>query len=259
MNMRAADQAATALALIRLLLDLCLGERWRRWRLVSCVAPAQGLLVVQADLRIAGLGLGPCAVGLHEQRPVGSGVRKAFAELGRLAVDLADSLAEAERLGLKLDRRLVHQRLPVDGVAREADTFLQVTRERRMLDHDVSVVSGTRVHTRARRTGRACGWRAAARIDGAEYQGQCRAGRHEVLAHAVSSRRSAFPERAAESRPPGASVPLRADGSPFRAFRSPGSRIAAPIRLPEVLFTSVACLGRRLLAHSCATAPASHR
>src|SRR6266568_9192694 len=43
-----------------------------------------------------------------------------------------------------------------------------------------------------------------------------------------------FPSRAAESRPPGASVPLRADGMPFRAFRSPGSRIAAPVRLPEI-------------------------
>jgi hypothetical protein len=28
-------------------------------------------------------------------------------------------------------------------------------------------------------------------------------------------------------------VPLRADGLPLRAFRSPGSRIAAPICLPE--------------------------
>ena len=30
-------------------------------------------------------------------------------------------------------------------------------------------------------------------------------------------------------------MPLRADGSPLRAFRSPGLRIAAPARLPEVL------------------------
>lgn len=28
-------------------------------------------------------------------------------------------------------------------------------------------------------------------------------------------------------------MPLRADGSPLRAFRSPGLRIAAPARLPE--------------------------
>jgi hypothetical protein len=28
-------------------------------------------------------------------------------------------------------------------------------------------------------------------------------------------------------------VPLRADGLPLRAFRSPGSRLAAPICLPE--------------------------
>jgi hypothetical protein len=53
-------------------------------------------------------------------------------------------------------------------------------------------------------------------------------------------------------------VPLRADGSPRWAFRSPGLRIAAPARLPEV-FTPVAFVGRRLPAHSCATAPVSHR
>ena len=53
-------------------------------------------------------------------------------------------------------------------------------------------------------------------------------------------------------------MPLRADGSPLRAFRSPGLRIAAPARLPEA-FTSVAFVGRRLPAHSCATAPVSHR
>ena len=29
-------------------------------------------------------------------------------------------------------------------------------------------------------------------------------------------------------------MPLRADGMPFRAFRSPGSRIAASVHLPEV-------------------------
>jgi hypothetical protein len=53
-------------------------------------------------------------------------------------------------------------------------------------------------------------------------------------------------------------VPLRADGLPLRAFRSPGLRLAAPICLPEVV-TSVAFVGRRLPAHSCATAPVSHR
>ena len=53
-------------------------------------------------------------------------------------------------------------------------------------------------------------------------------------------------------------MPLRADGSPLWAFRSPGLRIAAPARLPEA-FTSVAFVGRRLPAHSCATAPVSHR
>jgi hypothetical protein len=54
-------------------------------------------------------------------------------------------------------------------------------------------------------------------------------------------------------------VPLRADGLPLRAFRSPGSRLAAPIYLPEACSASVAFVGRRLPAHSCATAPVSHR
>src|SRR5207253_5385593 len=47
-----------------------------------------------------------------------------------------------------------------------------------------------------------------------------------------------FSERAAESRPPGASVPLRADGFAVWALRSPGSRITAPVRLPEVVYLS---------------------
>jgi hypothetical protein len=53
-------------------------------------------------------------------------------------------------------------------------------------------------------------------------------------------------------------VPLRADGLPLRAFRSPGLRLAAPICLPEAC-TSVAFVEWRLPAHSCATAPVSHR
>lgn len=53
-------------------------------------------------------------------------------------------------------------------------------------------------------------------------------------------------------------MPLRADGVQLRAFRSPGSRIAAPICLPETPGLS-GLVGRRLLAHSCATAPDSHR
>jgi hypothetical protein len=36
-------------------------------------------------------------------------------------------------------------------------------------------------------------------------------------------------------------VPLRADGSPSWAFRSPGLRIAAPARLPEVQNLSGVC------------------
>ena len=55
-------------------------------------------------------------------------------------------------------------------------------------------------------------------------------------------------------------MPFRADGFALRAFRSPGSRIAAyvsPSRGPGR--TSVAFSGRRLPAHSCATAPALNR
>jgi hypothetical protein len=36
-------------------------------------------------------------------------------------------------------------------------------------------------------------------------------------------------------------VPLRADGSPVWAFRSPGLRIAAPARLPEAFHLSGVC------------------
>jgi hypothetical protein len=36
-------------------------------------------------------------------------------------------------------------------------------------------------------------------------------------------------------------VPLRADGLPLRAFRSPGLRIAAPICLPEACGLSGVC------------------
>jgi hypothetical protein len=36
-------------------------------------------------------------------------------------------------------------------------------------------------------------------------------------------------------------VPLRADGLPLRAFRSPGSRLAASICLPEVVDLSGVC------------------
>jgi hypothetical protein len=53
-------------------------------------------------------------------------------------------------------------------------------------------------------------------------------------------------------------VPLRADGLPVWAFRSPGLRIAAPVRLPEVIDLS-GVVERWLPAHSCATAPALNR
>src|SRR5438094_9346134 len=214
---------------------------------------------MERDRAVAGLGHGPGAARLHEQRPVRAAVGEALAVLAGLVVDLADGLAEAERLRLVLDARLVHQRLSVDGVAAEADTLLQRARRGAVLDDDVSVVGGGCVDA-AVRGGRARRGRTSARGDGADEQGQCRAGRYPVLAHSVSSRRSAFPAHAAESRPPGASVPLRADGwcrcgrSGLLARGSPPS-----IRLPEVLATSVARWGRRLLAHSCATAPVSHR
>jgi hypothetical protein len=53
-------------------------------------------------------------------------------------------------------------------------------------------------------------------------------------------------------------VPLRADGFASRAFRSPGSRIAASARLPEPDGLS-GVVWRRLPAYSCATAPDLHR
>src|SRR6266567_1695193 len=43
-----------------------------------------------------------------------------------------------------------------------------------------------------------------------------------------------FPNAPHKADRQGASVPLRADGSPMWAFRSPGLRIAAPVRLPGV-------------------------
>src|SRR5712692_6087948 len=58
---------------------------------------------------------------------------------------------------------------------------------------------------------------------------------HGMCLRTVNLHAVIVPVRAAQSRPPGASVPLRADGSPVRAFRSPGLRIAAPVRLPRVL------------------------
>src|SRR6476659_6414981 len=85
------------------------GQRgWCRRR-VCClyVVPAKCVLVVKAGLVICAGSEGPCAVGLDEQRPVGLVLREAGAELRRLVVDLARSLAEAERLTLELDAGLV--------------------------------------------------------------------------------------------------------------------------------------------------------
>ena len=56
-----------------------------------------------------------------------------------------------------------------------------------------------------------------------------------------SSRRSTIPNAPQKADRQEASVPLRADGSPVWAFRSPGLRIAAPAHLPEA-FTSVVLL-----------------
>ena len=53
-------------------------------------------------------------------------------------------------------------------------------------------------------------------------------------------------------------MPLRADGLPGRAFRSPGLRIVAPTQ-PSRVLTQWRLSRWRLLAHSCATAPASDR
>src|SRR5258706_12549199 len=72
-----------------------------------------------------------------------------------------------------------------------------------------------------------------------------------------TSRRSPT-ERATESRPPGASVPLRADG----CLRFGHSGLLARESSPSPAFPGshpVALFRLRLLAHSCATAPASHR
>src|SRR5216684_4317151 len=57
----------------------------------------------------------------------------------------------------------------------------------------------------------------------------------------VSSRRSTTPNAPLKADRQEASVPLRADGSPVWAFRSPGLRIAAPARLPEAFHLSGVC------------------
>src|SRR5258708_36951056 len=72
-------------------------------------------------------------------------------------------------------------------------------------------------------------------------ESQCRAGPNEAIAHVVSSRRSTTPNAPLKADRQEASVPLRADGSPVWAFRSPGLRIAAPARLPEAFHLSGVC------------------
>ena len=57
----------------------------------------------------------------------------------------------------------------------------------------------------------------------------------------VSSRRSTTPNAPLKADRQEASVPLRADGSPVWAFRSPGLRIAAPACLPEAFHLSGVC------------------
>src|ERR1700694_2547126 len=103
---------------VRSKVSLLLRQRRRRRRRVGGldVVPAQGLLVSQLDVAVAGLGGRPCSPGFDKEIPVRLVRRQALTELRRLMVDLACALAEAEGLRLELDARLVHQGLSVDRV-----------------------------------------------------------------------------------------------------------------------------------------------
>src|SRR5260370_22517660 len=94
-----------------------------------------------------------------------------------------------------------------------------------MFDNDVRVVRGSGVDAGIART-RGCSRRRTA--TSGDDKSQCRAGPNEAIAHVVSSRRSTTPNAPLKADRQEASVPLRADGSPVWAFRSPGLRIAAP-------------------------------
>src|SRR6266446_8376437 len=94
-----------------------------------------------------------------------------------------------------------------------------------MFDNDVRVVGRARVDAGIARTRGSSRRRTATSGDD---ESQCRAGPNEAIAHVVSSRRSTTPNAPLKDDRQEASVPLRADGSPVWAFRSPGLRIAAP-------------------------------
>src|SRR5690242_14999681 len=231
-----------------------LWQRGRGWRRVGGVAPPERFLVVKRDLRVAGLGFRPGAPVVDEKHPVGPVVGKALAELLGLVVDLADGLAKAEGLGLVLDSRLVHQGLAVDRVAAESHALLERSPGRReVLDDDIRVMRCRRVDARAGRACAACAWCRAACCGSGGEQGQYRAGRDCVLAHFVPPGGPPSPHAPHESRPPGASVPLRADGiavSGIQVSWLADRRLRPAFPRP---CASVARVGRRLLAHSCAT------
>src|SRR5712692_10079739 len=94
-----------------------------------------------------------------------------------------------------------------------------------MFDDDICVVGRAGVDAGIART-RGCSRRRT--TTSGDDKSQCRAGPNEAIAHVVSSRRSTIPNAPQKADRQEASVPLRADGSPVRAFRSPGLRIAAP-------------------------------
>jgi hypothetical protein len=95
------DQAATARAFIAGLL-LCQRGRRRRRVCRLHVMPPESLLVVELGVRVAVRCARPGGGRLDEQGPVRLALREAGAVLGRLVVDLADRLAEAEGLRLVL-------------------------------------------------------------------------------------------------------------------------------------------------------------
>src|SRR6266567_2772888 len=197
--MQAATQAATARAFTGL--RLLLRQRRRGGRRIGRldVMPTERLLVMEVDGGVAGLRTCPCTGGFHEQGPVRHVLRQALGVPRRLVVDLTYTFAKAVRLRLVLDAGLIHQRLAVDGVAGEAHALLE-RRSGEVLDHDICMVWGARVHTAA---GKACRRRAGRRSTRGDDESQCRAGPDKVLTHASTSGRSTFPERAAQSRPPG--------------------------------------------------------
>src|SRR5260370_41246 len=110
-----------------------------------------------------------------------------------------------------------------------------------MFDNDVRVVGRSGVDAGIART-RGCSRRRTA--TSGDDESQCRAGPNEAIAHVVSSRRSTTPNAPLKADRQEASVPLRADGSPVWAFRSPGLRIAAPSPPSRGLHLSGVCWTR---------------